>query len=92
MVTVTTTAFTIQVNDLIILVDDDTAGAAVTITLPTAASGNKHRYTVKKLGTTAPVTIDGNLSETIDDELTQVIGVQYDAVKVVSDGTKWWIV
>ena len=87
--TVTTTSHTAG-DANIILVDDDTAGSAVTVTLLAAASGNQI-YQIKKLGTTASVTVDGNGAETIDGAANAVISTQYESITVVSDGTQWWI-
>lgn len=88
---VTSTTYTVTATDRYLLVDDDAAGAAVTITLPTTTSTLGRRLTIKKIGTTAAVTVDGNGSETIDEELTVDILFQYDAMQIVSDGTEWWI-
>jgi len=88
--TVTGTSFTAD-DDHVILVDDDTAGSTVTITLPTAATANTI-YHIKKLGTTANVIIDGNGSETIDGALTITIAMQYASVMVISDGSNWNII
>ena len=89
-ITVTATSYTAS-TDRIILVDDDTAGGAVTIDLPAAASNTDIDYNVVKLGTTASVTLDGNASETINGATTHVLSSQWDAVWIVSDGTQWVI-
>ncbi|NJN46769.1 MAG: hypothetical protein HC808_10145, partial [Candidatus Competibacteraceae bacterium] len=49
-VVVATTAYT-ALDKRYILVDDDTAGGAVTITLPAALDNNDRVYDIKKLGT-----------------------------------------
>lgn len=75
------------------------AGTTTTLTMPTAASAYDGvdnltvLITVKRIssGGTA-VTIDGNGSETIDNNLTVVINKRYDAITMASDGTSWWIV
>jgi hypothetical protein len=78
-------------NYTIILVDS-TSGA-VTITLPAAASYKGRHYYIKKIDSSVnAVTIDGNGSETIDDQLTAVITVQYTSLTIFSDGTEWWII
>jgi hypothetical protein len=61
-------------DEHVILVDDDTAGAAVTVTLPTAATADTI-YHIKKLGSTANVTVDGNGAETIDGATTAVLRI-----------------
>jgi len=90
VITVTTTSHT-AAADRVILVDDDTAGSAVTIDLPAAASNTDIDYNVVKLGTTASVTIDGNGSETINGVTTNVLSSQWDAIWIVCDGTGWII-
>lgn len=77
-------------DSLVILVDDDTAGSTVTVTLPAAASGR--HYHIKKLGTTANVVVDGNGSETIDGALTATLTTQFEAIHVISDASNWHIV
>ena len=90
-VTVTTTSYTATVAEYI-LVDDDSAGSAVTITLPAAADHTDRVYSIKKLGTTAEVIIDGNASETIDGATTLTVWNQYDAPRLYCDGSVWHIV
>lgn len=71
----------------------DAAGAARTITLPTAASAKWRKYIIKKTDASAnTVTIDGDGAETIDGAATQVLAAQYDFIEIQSDGTQWWIV
>lgn len=88
--TVITTTHTAASEDGI-LVDDDTAGGAVTITLPLSASSDGVKYHIKKLGTTGNVTIDANGAETIDGATTKVLSAQYASVTIVCDGTSWHI-
>jgi hypothetical protein len=90
--TVTGTSATLGDDDYIMLVDDDTAGSDVTITLPAAASHTGRTYYVKKLGTTADVIIDGNASETIDGSTSISLTSQHESVTLVSDATEWWII
>lgn len=88
-VTVTATTFTAG-REGTILVDDDTAGGPVTVNLPPVATRTTP-YHVKKLGTTGSVTVDGDGSETIDNSLTAVIGVQYDSIRLAPGDGAWWI-
>jgi hypothetical protein len=90
-VTVTTTAYTVF-GKKYILVDDDTAGAQVTITLPPAIDNTDEVIVVKKLGTTANVVVDGNASETIDGVTTNTLTTQYASVMIVCDGANWHII
>lgn len=90
---VTATTYTVLTSDRVILVDDDTAGANVTVTLPAAATaGSGFSVVIMKTGSTGQVTIDGNGSETINGELTFDLAVQYESVKVVTNGTAWFII
>jgi len=69
----------------------DATGGAFSITLPAVSAGLQ--YTIKKTDSSAnAVTIDGNASETIDGELTQILTTQYDAITIVSDGTSWFTI
>lgn len=87
---VTTPSYTVTVTDYAILVDDDTAGSTVTVTLPPSTDGLV--YHVKKLGTTANVIVDGDGSELIDGALTMTIIFQYDSMMIVGDGTGWHVI
>lgn len=71
----------------------DATSGAFTVTLPAAATNEGRDYTVKKVDSSAnAVTVDGNGSETIDGETTQVIAIQWDAAHIVSDGSNWLII
>ena len=75
-----------------IIIANATTGG-VTITLPTASAASDRLYYIKKIdSSTNSVTIDGAGSETIDDGTTAVLSNQYEAVRLVSDGTEWWII
>ena len=88
---VTGTSFTVIDHD-VILVDDDTAGSTVTITLPAAATAKQYPRYIKKLGTTANVIIDANGAETIDDELTITIVLEKACIMLIPDGSNWHII
>ena len=90
-VTVTATSYTAIVADDVILVDDDTAGGVVTVDLPAAAADQGKPKYIKKLGSTANVTIDADGSETVDGSLTRALTAQYETVCIVSDGAEWWV-
>lgn len=80
------TTYTIGTGDDVVLCETTSAG--FTVTLPPAAD-DKKELRIKNIGTNT-LTIDGNSSETIDGNLT--IGLTADeAVRLVSDGTEWWI-
>jgi len=90
--TITATSATLGDDDYVVLVDDDTAGSTVTITLPAAASHTGRQYHIKKMGTTANVIVDGNASETIDGGTTATLTTQYEAITIVCDGSNWSII
>lgn len=77
-------------RDRLILVD--ASGGAVTITLlASATAGNGFRVAIKKIDSSGnAVTIDGNLSETIDGNTTSTLSTQYDSENLISDGSNWF--
>jgi hypothetical protein len=69
----------------------DTSGGAITINLPALAAGNAGKEIRVKLKTAGnTLTLDGNLSETIDGSTTYTLTVQNQAVTLVSDGSGNW--
>ena len=80
-----TTTYTITDNDFFL-----PCNGTFTITLPTAVGRSGYAFIIKNIGT-GLITVDGNGSETIDDQ-TSIILSQYDSAQVVSDGTEWWII
>ena len=86
IVTVTTTSRTMGVED-VVLVDDDTAGGDVTITLPPASDPGYPRF-IKKLGSTGNVIV---VDPAIDGEVQQILASRYNAIMLIPDGTSWWI-
>lgn len=90
--TVTETSVTLTAGNKRIILADASAND-ITITLPPAASSLDVPYTVKKIdNTTNNVIIEGDTTDTIDDDLNQVIRDQYEAITMVSDGAEWFIV
>lgn len=93
--TVTATTYTAAATDCLILADTHTAGAAITVTLPTAVGIKGYIYTIKNTGATAPfmVTIATTSSQTIDTSSTYIIPPFYGAfVTVISDGSNWQVI
>lgn len=83
-----TANYTLTANDDVIL--GDASSGAFTLTLPTAVGNTGKKFLIKKTDASSNgLTIDGNASETIDDELTQVITEPKQAVEVISDGSNW---
>jgi hypothetical protein len=68
----------------------DCTANTFTATLPTAASVAGKTYTVKNSGS-GVITLEGNGSETIDGATTRTL-IQYESIKVASNGTNWIII
>ena len=85
-----TANYTLTSADSYILAD--ATSGSITITLPAVSGISGRIYTIKRTDSSAnTVTIDGNASETIDDQTTQTLS-QYDTIKIICDGTEWWII
>lgn len=87
-----TAAYTATDADDVILCD--ASSAAFTITLPTAVGISGKYFFIKKTDSdyTKAVTIDGNGSETIDGSTTTTLNTQGETLKIVSDGSNWFVV
>lgn len=87
--TITASATALVSDDQILA--DATLGALI-VTLPTAVGNSGVSVQVKKIDSTGlTVTVDGAGAETIDGDLTKIIGSQWTNITVVSDGTAWFI-
>jgi hypothetical protein len=85
-----TVAYTATDSDTVILCD--AAAGTFTVTLPTAVGRAGKVFYIKKIDATVnAVTVAGDGAETIDGENTQVISTQYNALKLISDGSEWHI-
>jgi len=85
-----TASTTLDTTHNIVLADNT---ADITVTLPAALSNTDKTYYIKKTDSgSAIVTIDGSGAETIDGETTVVLYIQYDAVRIVSNGSEWFII
>jgi hypothetical protein len=83
--------YTLTTADGTILVDAISGG--ITITLPAAASAAETIFTIKKKDVTSNiVTVDANGAELIDGSTTYTLSTQYEAIKIQSDGSAWWII
>lgn len=88
--TVTTTTTLNQTHNVVLASD---ASGDFTITLPAAASNSGKVYYIKKTNSSEnEITIDGNGGETIDGATTVVLYVQYDAIRILCDGSNWHII
>lgn len=82
--------FTLGSTSTVVLAD--AAGAALTVTLPTAAGIAGKIYTVKRTNSGInSVTIATTSSQTIDGATTQVLTLQYTSLDLISDGSNWSI-
>ncbi len=82
--------YTLTTSDEFVLAN--AASAALSITLPTAAS-NSNLYTIKKTdGSANVVTLTTTGGQTIDGGTNAQLKVQYASVSVISDGSNWLIV
>jgi hypothetical protein len=85
--TAVTTTYSVALGDSII----DCTSGTFTVTLPTAIGITGRQYTIKNSGT-GTITVATTSSQTIDGATTQVMGVQYDSITVISDNANWKIV
>lgn len=70
----------------------DTTLGNVIESLPAASDLTGKFYTIKKVDSTVnTVTVDCDGADTVDGETSFVLGLQYDSVTVLSDGTSWHI-
>ena len=89
IVTEVTTARTMGIEE-VVLVDDDTAGGDVTITLPPASDPGYPRF-IKKLGTTGDVILDGAGADTIDGSPMAILTEQFECLMLIPDSSNWHI-
>ena len=89
--TVTASSDTLDETNHIVLCD--CTSNSITINLP-AASGNKGlTYVIQKIDATGNIiTVDGNGSETINGSTTKSISSQYTSLRIVCDGSNWFII
>ena len=87
---VKTSGATLSVDEHIILADP--SGGAFTLTLP-AVSGLAGTIFIIKNSTASTniLTIDGDGSETIDDQTTYTMGTPYASITLICDGSEWWV-
>jgi hypothetical protein len=85
-----TTAYSILTTDDVILC----SSAIFSVTLPTAVGNTGKVFRIKKTdsSTTNIITVATTSSQTIDGSTTRALGIQYEAVAVVSDGANWSVI
>jgi hypothetical protein len=89
-ITAKTTTYTATIDDDVITCS---TGSAWTLTLPAASTATGKVLEIKKTSSDLNgLTIDGNASETIDGATTVILYLQYEAIKIVCDGSNWFII
>jgi len=81
-----TSNYTIESIDNMIICNKETV---MTITLPPASGGGRVYY-IKNIGA-GTVTVDGNSSDTIDGDLTQVV-FQHEGIQIADYAANKWAV
>jgi hypothetical protein len=85
--------YVVLITDRILLVDDDQAASTVLLSLPAAAAYPEgERLSIKKIGTSFDVSVDGAGSETIDKALTALLTKENESITIFTDGTNWYII
>jgi len=75
------------------IVPCDPSSGAFTLTLPAVSGIGGTIFVIKnKTSSTNAITIDGDSSETIDDETTIALTQPYASVTLFCDGSEWWII
>jgi len=64
---------------------------AMNVNLGAASGLTGREYTIKNIGT-GTVTINPDGAETIDGAASHALSTQYESVRIVCDGTEWWII
>lgn len=88
---VNTVSSNTTITTLYDLVLVDTSSGDVTITLPTAVGNQGKVFQIFKTASANKIIIDGNGSQTIDEELTQEVYVKLTNIPICSDGANWII-
>lgn len=86
-VTLVTTNTILDINNAVVVCNNL---SPVTVTLPSASNIAGRTYHIKR-GSTANVTVNTSLSQTIDGNTTATLGSQYDGIQLISDGANWLI-
>lgn len=87
-----TGTYTAAATDNLILVDGTSGG--FTVNLPAAASNAGRVFDFVRIDNTPAnaVTLDGNSSETLDGSTTTTLNSQYEACRIICDGSNWFLV
>ena len=90
VVTVTGDTYTVLKDDF--LVACDATNGSQLVTLPDVADGNQLVHIKKIDSSSNSVRVLTTDSQNIDGGTDYIIGVEYESVSVVSDGTQWWVI
>ena len=84
-------SFTLS-GEMVVLVD--ASACNITLVLPSATDYLHKVYTIKKVDSSGhSITIKGDVStETIDGERSVKLGLQYQYVTIICDGSDWYII
>lgn len=74
------------------VIEVDSSGGEVTITLPDRASNIGHRYTVKRMAAEQNVILDCSGSDDIQLAADLILGTQYASVTVIAGDSTWLVV
>lgn len=86
------TDYSVVAGDQGKIVNVDTTGGDVAITLPSAITvGDNWRVTIRHIGTSNDVIIQTVSSQTINDASTLTLLYKYESVTLVSDGANWHV-
>ena len=89
----TSAAYTVDEADDVVLCN--ATGGAFDVTLPDAADFKGRRFTIKRLNSgsnAVTVKVAVGSGQTIDGASTSVLGTQYLAITVISDGSNWFVI
>ena len=87
----TITSSTTLTSAYYVILCNATSGG-ITITLPAASDNNRRIYNIKKTDSSGnAITIDANSSETIDEDTTKSLNLQYESLTIICDGSNWHI-
>lgn len=88
-VLICTSSATLTLANKLILAN--ATNGTITLTLPAASTALGKVYKIKKTDNVNPVIIDGNGSETIDQETSYQINYRLQSVELACDGTEWYV-
>lgn len=72
------------------IINGNPGGGSFTLTLPAASEGNGKQVTIRNIGSTGAVTVDGGAS-TINGDDTRLLVNRWDSETYVSDGADWHV-